>query len=297
MRMLSLIALFGVVACGQETSLPLEPTPIFPDMEIPDTFSRMYTFTENASGTIRVWTQEQGDRTLLFDSRKAADGTWSEGREITEFPHQGMLTEPSFSLVDGYLYYASNAILPARGIGQDPNIWRVKPTSRGWLPPQPLSNAINSGGSELGPVMDQKGRLYFTSNKSGGVGGHDIYEAAWDTELDDWVVQTLPEGFNSRRADAQIAITPEGDRMFFYTYRQPKLGFVDIWTATRDSEGAWQLPVNLGPVVNTAGPDLGPSMSLDGKTFYFSRDGQLMKVSLKEALKGEGWSGETAPSE
>ena len=289
MRHISIAALLLLVSCGG-TETTTEPTPIFPELEKPGVFERMYTFTENADATIRVWTQEQGDETALYESRKTEDGTWSEVVKITEFPNLGMLTEPSFSPYDGYLYYSSNATHPDLGIGKNPNIWRVKATAIGWEAPEALSTTINTGASELGPVMDAQGRLYFTSNHSRGVGGHDIYEAVWDDAVADWVISPMPEGFNSRRADAQLAVTPDGNRMFFYTYRQPKLGFVDIYTATRDADGNWQTPINLGPSVNTTGPDLGPSVSLDGQTFYFSRDGQLMQMPLSAAIKTEGWT-------
>jgi len=293
LKYLYLAGLLGLVCCGPASQLPVTPEPVFPEMEKPDVCSRMYSFTENERATIRVWTQERGDRTLLFERRKTDAGQWGEIREIDEFPNQGMLTEASFSPADGYLYFASNAVLPERGRGQDPNIWRARPTEGGWLPAEALPASINTGASELGPVMDRQGRLYFTSNHSRGKGGHDIYEARFDEALMDWQVSAMPDGFNHDRADAQIAITPDGNRIFFYSYRRPKLGFVDIWTARRANDGRWQMPVNLGPVVNTSGPDLGPSVSLDGEMFYFSRDGQLMQIALKEALKGEGWTGET----
>ncbi|MEL7112829.1 MAG: hypothetical protein AAGK93_07795, partial [Pseudomonadota bacterium] len=138
-------------------------------------------------------------------------GAWSEAIEISEFPNNGMLTEPSFSPYDGYLYYSSNATLPSRGRGKDPNIWRVKPTAIAWEAPEPLDDTINTGASELGPVMDQEGRLYFTSNHSRGVGGHDIYEASRDATTGAWSVFSMPEGFNSSRADAQLAVTPDGN--------------------------------------------------------------------------------------
>lgn len=286
-----IIAVSALTACGPA---PTGAVPIFPEMEKPGTFNRMYTFTESADGNIRVWTQEKGDATHLYQMRRGADGAWSQVEQITAFPNQGMLTEPSFSPVDGALYYASNAVIPERGRGNDPNIWRVKPTADGWGEPEPLSQAINTGARELGPVMDEQGRLYFTSDHSRGQGGHDIYEAVWNDTIQDWIVSEMPAGFNSPRADAQLAVTPDGNRMFFYTYRNPKLGFVDIWTAIRGVDGVWQMPVNLGEPVNTVDADLGPSVSLDGEMFYFSRDGQLMQIPMREALAGAGWTGPRA---
>lgn len=291
LRYLAIVSMIWIAACDGSPADISSPTPIFPDLEKPGAFNRMYTFTENQEGTLRVWTQEQGDATWLYESRKRNDGNWSDPVQLNAFPNQGMLTEPSFSAYDGYLYYASNAVLPSRGKGQDPNIWRVEPTKNGWGTPEPLSHAINTGAAELGPVMDREGRLYFTTDFKRGRFGHDVVEAHWDEATEDWIVQPMPDAFNSFRADAQIGITPDGNRIFFYSHRTPKVGFVDIWTAQRDSEGNWQAPENMGEPVNTPGPDLGPSVSLDGETFYFSRDGQLMQMPLHQALSGVGWTG------
>ena len=103
----------------------------------------------------------------------------------------------------------------------------------------------------------------------------------------------MPDGFNDARADAQLAITPDGDRMFFYSHRSPKLGVVDIWTAERDADGHWQMPVNLGEPVNTPGIDLGPGVSGDGQTLFFSREGRLMMIPMQEALAGIGSTNDT----
>ncbi|MDJ0920800.1 MAG: hypothetical protein QNI84_06700 [Henriciella sp.] len=282
-----------ISACGAQDAPPVGESAIFPDMELPGPFNRMYSYTESADKMHRVWTQERGDLTLLFEMRQDADGNWSEITEITGWPTQGFVGEASFSPFDGYLYYSSNALLESRGRGNDPNLWRVLPTETGWGEPEPLSDALNTGASELSPVMDEAGRLYYTSNHSDGAGGHDIYEARWNEALNDWTVLKMPDGINSRRADAQIGVTPDGQHLFFYTYRQPKLGYVDIWMTSRDENGIWGDPVNIGPPVNTEKPELGAGVSLDGQTFFFSRDGQLLQIPLEEAMANAGWTGET----
>lgn len=229
----------------------------------------------------------------MFEMRKGADGIWSEPAEL-EFPKITKLTEPSFSFSDGYLYYSSDAPHPERGRGKDLNIWRVEPTPSGWGTPEALSQSINTGASELSPAMDKTGRLYFTSNHTRGVGGHDIYYANWNETTQDWDVFNMPQGFNEFRADAHLAVTPGGDRLFFYSHRGPKMGSVDIWTAVKDADGLWQQPVNLGLPVNTSGIDFGPGLSGDGQTLFFSREGRLMQIPLSEALAGEGWTPEAS---
>ncbi|MEQ9448535.1 MAG: hypothetical protein RLN70_06430, partial [Rhodospirillaceae bacterium] len=152
--------------------------------------------------------------------------------------------------------------------------------------PEPLPASINDGAEQLNPAMDREGRLYFTSNGYDSIGGHDIFEARFDEAVGDWTVSSMPEGVNDARADAHLAVTPDGNRLFFYSHRTPKLGVVDIWTSERGSDGVWQVPQNLGEPVNTPGIDFGAGLSGDGSILFFSRDGELMMISLEAALEG-----------
>jgi len=49
------------------------------------------------------------------------------------------------------------------------------------------------------------------------------------------------------------------------------LGEHDIWVSTRTTKnGEWGEPVNLGPVVNSNRDEIGPAISPDGLTLFFS---------------------------
>lgn len=284
MRLSATVLALFLAACGAKGPDFAEPTPVLPDAEPPTVFTRAYGLTESNDGKIRVFAKEDGDLTKLYEMRLQDDGSWSAPAEL-DFPKGKKLTNPSFSYADGMLYYASDARILDRP-QRDGNIWRVAPTEEGWGTPENLPASINTGAEELNPAMDRDGRLYFTSNSPGGAGGHDIYEAVFDEEQGDWIVSEMPEGFNSARADAHVAVTPDGQRIFFYSHRQPKLGVVDIWTAARGEDGTWLIPENLGEPVNTQGIDFGAGLSGDGSIFFFSRDGELMMISLEAALAG-----------
>ena len=285
----ALIAVAMTTACGASESTeapPRTPAAIFPDAEAPTLFTRAYSLTESPDEQVRVFAKEDGDLTRLFEMRKQADGSWNEPVEL-DFPHLKKLTHPSFSFSDGMLYYASDEGILDRG-QYDANIWRVALTADGWGEPEHLPASINDGADQLNPAMDTQGRLYFTSNGYDSIGGHDIFEAVYDEAADDWSVRKMPEGFNDSKADAHLAVTPDGDRIFFYSHRRPKLGVVDIWTAERSADGEWQAPQNLGQPVNTDGIDFGAGMSADGSTLFFSREGALMEIALDAALEGVG---------
>lgn len=55
-------------------------------------------------------------------------------------------------------------------------------------------------------------------------------------------------------------------------------GVEDIYVSTRNANGGWSEPRNLGSNINTRFQELSPSLSDDGKTLYFSSNGR----------KGEG---------
>ena len=286
MRSLVLASVILVAACGAETVSYNVATPIFPEADAPTAFTRAYSMTESRDGLIRGNAKEDGDYTRLWAVRKQEDGSWSEPQTL-DFPSRITLTTPSFSAADGTLYYASDADILDRG-QRDLNIWRVEPTAKGWGEPECLPASINDGARNFNPAMDASGRLYFTPDGYDSIGGHDIFEAALDAETGDWVVSMMPDGVNSPKAEGHLAVTPDGNRMFFYSHRAPKYGVVDIWTMTRGADGNWQTPNNLGEPVNTAGIDFGAGLSGDGSRLFFSREGELMIIDLEVALAGEG---------
>lgn len=280
---------FGLVllaGCGAKVPEIKSPTPVLPEADAPTVFTRAYGLTESPDGMIRVFAKEARDDTYLFAMRKQEDGSWSELTKL-EFPSRKKLTTPSFSHSDGMLYYASDEDIFERG-QRDANLWRVAPSEDGWGEPEPLPASINSGADQLNPAMDSQGRLYFTDNGYDSKGSHDMFEASFDEEAGEWTVAAMPDAFNTFRAEAHLAVTPDGGRIFFYSARTPKLGSVDIWTAERGADGAWGEPENLGEPVNTPGIDFGAGMSGDGSILFFSREGELMMISLDAALAGVG---------
>ncbi|MGB3624386.1 MAG: hypothetical protein WA989_01070 [Henriciella sp.] len=284
MRMALIGCLALTTACGAKVQDYGSPTPVLPEADAPTVFTRAYGLTESPDGKIRVFAKEDRDLTRLYGMRLQDDGSWSAPKEL-DFPKRIKLTNPSFSFSDGALYYASDADIFDRG-QRDGNIWRVMPTEDGWGEPAPLPVSINDGADQLNPAMDRDGRLYFTSNGYDSIGGHDLFEASLDEASGEWTVTSMPEGFNDARADAHVAVTPDGSRIFFYSHRSPKQGVVDIWTAERGTDGRWQMPENLGAPVNTPGIDFGAGLSGDGSILFFSREGELMMISLEAALEG-----------
>ena len=273
------LAFIGIAGCEKA---PSEPVPVFPDAPEPTTFTRAFSLAESPDGQIRLFARENGDATEMYESVKGRDGTWSEPKMVEGLPHSIKLSGPAFDPVDGTLYFASDEPLEIHKGRRESNIWTSRREGGAWVDAKPLPPEINTGATETSPAVDEKGRLYFATNHSrAGGGGLDIMEASRDKSTGEWTVKTMPSGVNSPRVDDHLAVTKDGNTLFFYSHRMPKLGVVDIWKTTRGVDGEWQAPEPLAAPVNSKAIDFGAGISADGETFFFSRDGVIMSYPMK----------------
>jgi outer membrane protein OmpA-like peptidoglycan-associated protein/tetratricopeptide (TPR) repeat protein len=101
-----------------------------------------------------------------------------------------------------------------------------------------------------------------------------IYRVGWLPDSKRWAdeaVEAVP--FNDKEYSVcHPAITKDGKTMYFASDKPGGYGGVDLYVTTREIGGAWSIPVNLGPKINTSGNDMFPFIADDG-TLYFSSDG------------------------
>jgi hypothetical protein len=87
----------------------------------------------------------------------------------------------------------------------------------------------------------------------------------------EWSVPVnLGPDVNSPDNDMGAALSKDRLSLYFASNRPGGFGLADIFVSQRISEEApWGLPVNLGPVVNSAAEDTIPNLSRDGHWLYF----------------------------
>jgi hypothetical protein len=103
----------------------------------------------------------------------------------------------------------------------------------------------------------------------------DIYEA----DFHDGVLENekaLGKNVNSPRF-REIAATydVDGNTIYFVSDRNGGYGGTDIWITKRLPTGAWGVPFNAGPDINTDRDEDFPNVSPDGKTLFFSSKGHF----------------------
>lgn len=142
-----------------------------------------------------------------------------------------------------------------------------------WSEPVNLG-AVNSPSSDIAPEISKDGlSLYFASNRPGGLGANDIYVSQRTSVDDPWGAPVnLGPPINSPVADAGPHLSRDGHWLFFTSARPGGVGGNDLYVSYRANthdDFAWEAPVNIGPPVNSALSDLGPS--LWGPELYFWR--------------------------
>jgi hypothetical protein len=85
----------------------------------------------------------------------------------------------------------------------------------------------------------------------------------------DTLLPFLPESLSvDGYADMAPFLTADGGSLYFSSNRPGGYGGLDIWV-TRQSDGVWQMPFNLGPNINSEIDESGPSLTADGTELFF----------------------------
>src|SRR5438128_570748 len=149
-----------------------------------------------------------------------------------------------------------------------------------WSAPVNLGPTINTEFNEQGPTLsNDELSLYFGSDRSGGIGGFDIWVAKRACTGCPWEAPTnLGPVVNSAFDETGPGLSIDGHLLFFRSTRPGGQGLGDIYLSNRadpKDDVGWNAPVALGPDVNTAAAEAGAEYlqsAEDGSpNLYFNR--------------------------
>lgn len=212
-----------------------------------------------------LWTGKFG---VIVFTQKTADG-WTE-LQVAPFSGQYSDLEP-FVTYDGQrLYFASNRPLSGNGASKDYDIWYVDRTESGWSEPVNIGSPVNTEKNEFYPTLTKDGTLYLTGRYENSLGGEDIFFATFkDGEFGR--PENLGEGVNSKHDEFNSFIAPDASYIIFSSYgREDDRGGGDLYISFRKTDASWTTAKNLGDKINSPVLDYCPSVSPDGKYFFFT---------------------------
>lgn len=152
----------------------------------------------------------------LFEAQRTSPDTWGEFTQLSFSANSAAtFAHPALSPDGTTLVFASNM----EGSVGETDLYTSSRTASGWSEPVNMGANINSTGRELFPFFHASGKLYFASDRYGGMGGFDIYVSAFaDGEWTNPV--PLPSPVNSPFDDFGCYIFPDETSGFFASSRE-----------------------------------------------------------------------------
>lgn len=120
-----------------------------------------------------------------------------------------------------------------------------------WTRPENLGANINSNAWDSQPFLSPDGKtLYFSSKRSGGLGGHDIWYCKWENNK--WSpAKNIGKPINTGGSEQCPFIHADGETMYFASNFHPGFGEQDIFVTHLVADSGWTMPKNLGYPINT----------------------------------------------
>ncbi|GAB4514595.1 MAG: hypothetical protein OHK0046_16920 [Anaerolineae bacterium] len=148
----------------------------------------------------------------------------------------------------------------------------------------PVNLPFNDDGADACGMLRSDGGAFYWQKGQGSADLFVAYKAedgTWADAIDLGAPINLPDSH-----EVNPHISADDNTLWFSSDRAGGYGAMDIYVSTRQPDGAWGEPVNLGPEINGEGGDDQIWVSEDGQTAYFNRDMAIFSMQRE----GEGWS-------
>jgi outer membrane protein OmpA-like peptidoglycan-associated protein len=146
-------------------------------------------------------------------------------------------------------------------------------TAQGWSEAVNLGPRVNSDQWDSQPCLSPDKRdLYFSSSRTGGYGGTDIYVCHLQPNGKWGDPENLGDGINTPGNEASPFIHADNQTLYFTSNGLQGYGNNDLFFVKKGPGGAWSKPVNLGYPINTIDDEGTLFITADGKTAYYSSD-------------------------
>jgi hypothetical protein len=239
-----------IQACRNAIDLRKKPV-IFTKKTLGSDFSQG-AINENAAvsfdGNTLVYTERRGIVNAIFCSRKEK-GKWLPPVDIT--PELGAGDDCSTCSIssDGtilFIYKTDN---------YDGVIYSSTYKNRAWTPVTKLNKNINSKYYESHAALSADGKkLYFTSNRDGGLGNLDIYVSEKDGSGDWGPAVNLGAEINTPYNEDTPFITENDSVLYFCSEGHSSMGGFDIFKSLKKGS-SWEAPSNIGYPINSSDDD------------------------------------------
>ena len=230
-----------------------------------------------------------GNSKLLRSQQLSND--WSLAQDVQSLPLLGNFSiENGVFSSDGSRFYctACQIIQVKKEKKRTCAIYVLKRSDKGWSSPAKLPERINTeGGITTQPYVfnkDGKEILLFASNRTGGKGGMDIWNATRDLKGEGFTEpQNMGSNINTEGDEATPYYEPEENTLYFSSNGLASFGGLDIFKS-KGVDNKWNAAENIGAPFNSGADDyfFVKNKSLIGGFFVSNRTIGMEKISSRD---------------
>ncbi len=218
-----------------------------------------------------IFTRRVNNNEDFYQSLKDTD-KWGKAEYLSSKINTANFNEGAQCISPDGLYLFFTGCNRPEGLGRC-DIYVCKREGKDWSEPFNIGPPVNTAGWESQPSLSADGRtLYFVSNRAGGMGGYDIWQASLLPEGKWSKPVNLGPSVNTSFDEHSPFIHPDNSTLYFSSNGWPGFGNRDLYVSRKDATGKWQQPENLGYPINTSGEESGLTVTADGQTAFFASD-------------------------
>lgn len=264
-RLVALLIALAVVPTMAQSSKP-QPQVFEPGVISVGSYDTSVEFTPDGNTLYFLRGAPDFSFWTIYESHKV-NGKWSKP-EVAPFSGQYSDADPCITADNRHMYFVSNRpVNPGEKPKDDMDIWVMDRQKGGsWGEPRHLN--INSDKDEWFPRVTSNGTLYFGSERSGGQGGSDIWKTRPNGDGTFGAPENLGPEINSAENEYEPSVAPDESYMYLMANKKEGLGRGDIYFS-RNVNGHWTKPVNLGAPINSPGYEFAPKFTPDAKYFIW----------------------------
>ena len=219
-------------------------------------------------GKVVLWTVVDRHYRASMMEMLYENGIWSAPHRPTFADSTADDYYPSFSPDGKKLYFSSRRKVPT-GFPEDRGIriWQVERNESGWGNPHPIDTIV-SNGEEYAHSVTRHGTFYFSSSQGGSTNW--CLTKAQLTNNGYSKPELLPYSINSVDYEDGPYVAPDESFLIFESQRPEGVGGSgDLYISFKNSSGGWNIPVNMGPRINSAATERFARLSPDGQYLFF----------------------------
>jgi len=284
------LALF-LIGCKQNTQQGIMPPPYTSMIELkePIIFGQDEITTRNGISFSKkgdtLYTS--GQLSKKFDNGRFYDGIFESFYQNGKWtkPKQIQLGldidayHPVLSINNKVLFFNSRSNPDSANKSIPHNIWAMHKTPSGWSIPE-IVDGVNSLTYDSYPSVAKNNNLYFNSDREGGNGGMDIYVSYFTDGKYQKPINL--ERLNSSDVENDLVVDPDERFIIFNRYINTTKE-IDLYISFRKG-GEWATPRKLDNINSADEWELTPSLSPDGKYFFYELKHNIMQIDLASLI-------------